>query len=77
MLRDDPDRPPLVEPLAGLERELIDAYLAGAHTNVQALLARNDDSARKLLIAASLYATSKLTEIESRQHYLRKLHGDE
>ena len=59
------------------ERQLIDAYLAGAGADADTLLARDDAAARKLLTDASLYATSKLTEIESRLHYLRKLHGEE
>ena len=72
----DPDeRPPLEEPLAELERQLFQAYLAGAGQDMQALLARDDEASRKLLAAASLYASSKLTEAESRLHYLRELHG--
>jgi hypothetical protein len=37
---------------------------------------RNDDAARHLLTAASLYATSRLSEVESRLHYLRSLRGE-
>ena len=31
---------------------------------------------RQLLADASLYATAKLTEVESRSHYLRSLRGE-
>ena len=75
MTRDVLDNPPLNDPLAELERELIHAYLAGAGQDFQTLLARNDDEARRMLAAASQYASSKLTEIEARLHYLRSLHG--
>lgn len=69
------DGPPLHEPLAELERELMSAYLAGAGQDLEALLARRDDDARRLLTEASLYATARLTEVESRSHYLRQLRG--
>ena len=77
MMPKDDDMRPIEEPLAELERQLISAYLAGAGENFQSLMARNDDAARKLLTEASLYASDRLCEIESRSHYLRKLHGSE
>ena len=64
------------EPLAELEKELINAYVAGAGQEFQTLLARNDEDARRLLRDASLYATARLTEIETRSHYLRSLRGE-
>lgn len=76
MTTNDTEKPPLEEPLAELERQLINAYLTGAGQNLHTLLAQNDDAARKLLADASLYASAKLTEIESRLHYLQKLHGE-
>ena len=76
MTRDNIDRPPIQEPLAELERELITAYVAGAGQDLQQLLGRDDDQARSLLAAASLYATARLTEVETRSHYLRSLRGE-
>jgi hypothetical protein len=73
----DVDTPPLEEPLAELERQLISAYVAGAGQDLYTLLARHDEAARKLLADASRHASEKLSEIESRLHYLRKLHGSE
>jgi hypothetical protein len=70
----DPDIRPLEEPLAELERRLIDEYLRKAGHDPDALRARHDAEARKLLIDASVYAAAKLTEIESRSHYVRDLH---
>ena len=68
---------PLEEPLAELERQLIKAYLAAAGEDFHSLMARDDDAAKKLLVEASLYASERLSEIESRSHYLRRLHGTE
>ena len=70
----DPDIRPLEEPLAELERRLIDEYLRSAGHDPDALRARHDDAARKLLTDAAVYAATKLTEIESRSHYLREIH---
>ncbi|HEY5617790.1 MAG TPA: hypothetical protein VIK60_07580 [Vicinamibacterales bacterium] len=67
---------PLEEPLAELERQLISAYVAGAGQDLETLLARDDEDARKLLAEASLYASARLTEVESRSHYLHKLRGE-
>ena len=70
----DPDVRPMEEPQAELERRLIDDYLKKAGYDPDALRARHDDEARKLLTAASVHAAAKLTEIESRSHYVRDLH---
>ena len=70
----DPDVSPLQEPLADLERRFIDEYIQRAGHDPEAIRARHDDEAKKLLTAASTYAATKLTEIESRSHYVRDLH---
>jgi hypothetical protein len=70
------DRPPLEEPLAELERELITAYVVGAGQDLQRLLTEDDDRSRMLLAAASQYATARLAEVETRSHYLRSLRGE-
>jgi hypothetical protein len=73
----DPDRPPLEEPLAGLERQFITEYVANAGFDYHVLITRHDDEARKLLAAAALHASERLSEIESRSLYLHKLHGEQ
>jgi hypothetical protein len=65
------------EPLAALERDLMTAYVAGAGQDLHALLNRHDEAAQRLLAEASVYASSRLTEVESRLHYLRSLRGEE
>jgi len=67
---------PIHEPLAELERELMTAYLAGAGEHLETLVLRTDERARRLLTDASMYATSRLTEIETRSHYVRSLRGE-
>jgi hypothetical protein len=70
----DLDAPPLHEPLAQLEQHLIDDYLLALGHDPDALRQRRDPAARKLLMAASQNAGLKLTEVESRAHYVRDLH---
>jgi hypothetical protein len=67
---------PIEEPLAELERQLIGEFLAATGQEFHALLVRHDEAATKILTEASLYASARLTEVESRSHYLRKLHGE-
>ena len=74
MMHPDPDVPPLEEPLARLERALIEEYLLGLGHNPDTLRARTDADARQLLCDASQYAALRLTEVESRAHYVRELH---
>ena len=76
MTTNDTDRTPLEEPLAELERQLMKAYLAGAGQDLEALLRRTDEEARRMLADASRYAAAKLSEVEARSHYLRHLHGE-
>jgi hypothetical protein len=68
--------PPLTGRQPGLERQYITAYLAAAGLDYHALLERNDREARRLLAEAALYASEKLSEIESRSRLLRTLHGE-
>lgn len=72
---DDMPPQPMHEPLAELERELVSAYVAGTGHTIESLVARDDAEARAILAQASLYASSRLTEVESRLHYLQSLKG--
>ena len=73
----DPDTPPLEQPLAEFELRMIDDYVRGAGYDVAELRARMDAEARAVLVLAAAYAAGKLTEVESRMHYLRSLRGQE
>ena len=76
MRTNDNERPPLEQPLAELERQLIRGYVAGAGQDLETLHARDDNEAQKILADASRYASTKLGEVEARSHYLRQLHGE-
>lgn len=76
MRTNDKDKQPLHDPLAELERHLISAYVAGAGHDLDDLLRRADEDAKRLLAEASQYASGKLSEVEARSHYLHKLHGE-
>lgn len=67
---------PLHDPLAEIERALLRAYVAGAGHDLDTLMARHDDEARRLLSEASRYASARLSEVEARSDYLHRLHGD-
>lgn len=73
----DNDTPQLHEPLADLERHLMSAYVAGAGHNLDELVQRSatDEHARTLLADASRFASERLSEVESRLHYLQSLRG--
>ncbi len=70
-----PDSPPLEDPFAKLERSLIDDYLRVRGHDTAALRARDDSEAHRLLAEASTYAAVKLTEVESRSHYVHDMHS--
>jgi hypothetical protein len=76
MMTDLEAKQPMHDPLAELERHLISAYVAGAGRDLDDLLERTDEDARRLLAEASRYASAKLSEIEARSHYLQNLHGE-
>ena len=73
----DPALVPLEEPLAELERILIDEYIVLAGFNPRELWSRNDDASRLVRCEAANYAACRLTEVEARLHYLRSLRGQE
>lgn len=76
-MADPRDVQPIEEPLATLERRLIDEYLRGAGHDPVALRNSGDPAARGLLRDAAAYASARLCEVEARSHYVRSLHGQE
>ncbi len=70
------DERPFEEPLAELERRLINDYLRSAGYDPDVLRARDDQAARTLLAEASRHASEKLCEVEARSHYVHVLHGE-
>lgn len=74
MAVDRTDLPPLQEPLAELERRIIDDYIRDHGLDPSALRAATDPQARKMLADAAVYASTRLSEVEARSHYVRVLH---
>jgi hypothetical protein len=75
-MKDEIDIEPMHEPLAELERELVAAHVTGTGHSVDQLRARDDAEAHDILVQASLYASARLSEVESRLRYLRAIRGD-
>ena len=73
----DTPLPQIEEPLAELERILIDEYIRLAGYDPATLRARHDDVSWTVLCQASTHAAMRLTEVEARLHYLRGLRGQE
>jgi hypothetical protein len=68
------DSPPLEEPLAELERRIIDEYIRERGHDPASLRGSADAGARQILVDASVYAATRLGEVEARSHYVRDLH---
>jgi hypothetical protein len=75
MAADRSDSVPLEEPRARLELALIDEFLTALGYERNTLRFRTDPAARDLLKQATIYAASKLAEVESRARYLHDIHG--
>ena len=75
MATDKSDTAALNEPQAQLETALIKEFLNALGHDPNALRLRDDPAARELLKQAALYAAAKLTEVESRAHYVHDIHS--
>ena len=74
MATDRTDVLPLEEPLAELDRHIIDEYIRRLGHDPNVLRTSMDAGARRILVAASTYAATRLSEVEARSHYIRELH---
>ena len=61
-------------PLAQLERAFIAEFLQARGYTLSTLHELPEDQANALLKEASLYASRKLTEVESRAHFVDDMH---
>jgi hypothetical protein len=75
MARDDIEPNTLQPALGNLERMLIDEFLRLRGLDREALGKLPEAERHHVLADASSYASSRLTEIESRSHYVQELHG--
>jgi hypothetical protein len=74
MSSDRSDPPAMRTPLDQLERTLIEEYLRGRGYDPLKLSDLPESERRLLLKEASVYASSKLSEVESRSHYVQEIH---
>ena len=65
----------LEDPNAQLEMALIDEFLRALGLDRQKLHDLPKNQARRLRREASAYATARLTEVESRAHFVHEIHG--
>jgi hypothetical protein len=72
-MTDDPA--PTGDPTGDLERAYIAEFLRRRGHTFETLRDLPDADAHDLLKAASIYASGKLTEVESRSHYVDQVHG--
>ena len=64
------------DPTEQLEEALIEEFLEARGYDRHSVQALSEDQARQLLTDASVHASSKLSEVEARAHYVHELHGD-
>ena len=69
------DVSPLEDPLNGLERSLIEEFLAQHSLGTDADGQLTELEKAKLLVTARTYAAGRLAEVEARAHYLHEIHG--
>ncbi len=74
--------PPMEEPEAPLERMYIEAYLQRRGYTLHcgdyplhSICDLAESEAKRLMTAASIYASTKLTEVETRAHFVEEIHG--
>ena len=69
------DGRPLEDPEGPLERALIDEFLRARGLDSAALQALPEAEAKRVSTEASVYAATKLAEVEARAHFVHQLHG--
>lgn len=74
MMSEKADRP-LEDPNAQLETALIDEFLRARGSDRHKLQGLPEDEATRLMKEASAYATARLSELESRAHFVHEIHG--
>ena len=68
---------PLEDPEGQLESALIEEFLRARGLDSVALHALPQATAKRVLTEASVYAATKLAEVESRAHFVHEIHPHE
>jgi hypothetical protein len=66
---------PMEDPQAALERAFIEEYLKSVGHTLRGLHELPAEQVKTLLRAATLYAATRLAEVEARAGYLHEIHG--
>lgn len=61
-------------PESKLERIFIDAYITGKGYELDRLHELPEAEYKQLMIDASMYASAKLAELETRAHFVKEIH---
>lgn len=61
--------------LDSLERAYIQEYLRSQGYTLELLRQLPEDESHRLMRAASMYASARLSEVENRSHLVEELHG--
>lgn len=71
------DKPEFImqEPATALERMHIEEYLRGKGHTLLSLQTLPEEEARQLRIEASVYASTRLAEVEMRSQMMQDIHG--
>lgn len=69
------ERSPLQAPLGQLERALIDEFVRGRGYDPLRLSELPERERETLLKEASVYASARLTEVESRSRFVHEIHN--
>jgi hypothetical protein len=65
------------DPAGQLEKALIEEFLRARGLESSALHALPEHDAKRVLIEASVYAATKLAEVEARAHFVHEIHGEQ
>ena len=77
MTAKEPDARAMGDPEGQLERALIDEFLRARGFDSAALRALPEDEAKRVLSEASVYAGSKLAQVEARARFVHAIHSEE
>ena len=77
MTNREPDARAMEDPEGKLEDALIEEFLRARDLDSGALHALPADEAKRVLTEASVYAGTKLAEVEARAHFVHEIHGEE
>jgi hypothetical protein len=71
-----PGVPTMEDPEAHLEQAFIDGYLRAKGVDAGTIHSLPETEATRLMTEASIYAASKLAEVEARAHFVHDVHGN-